>query len=105
MTTEYQKDGVAPSIIYGTAVLLAVFIGGSVLEASFIEKEHAKSQAAEYLKPAEPRLLVNEYAVRKDDQNKQRANLNSYGWVNRAEGTVRVPIGRAMEMLERKGSR
>ncbi|MGB9475325.1 MAG: hypothetical protein WCE87_09680 [Candidatus Udaeobacter sp.] len=33
----------------------------------------------------------------------EEADLNSYGWINRASGTVRVPIDRAMELLFERG--
>jgi hypothetical protein len=31
------------------------------------------------------------------------ADLNSYGWVNRESGTVRIPVDRAMQLLLERG--
>jgi len=38
-------------------------------------------------------------------QNGQRANINSYRWVDQKNGVVAIPIGRAMQvMLETNGN-
>jgi hypothetical protein len=34
-----------------------------------------------------------------DLQNGQRANINSYRWVDQKNGVVAIPIGRAMEVM------
>jgi hypothetical protein len=56
------------------------------------------------LPPAgKPRLQV---APRLDLQQvieQQNSILNSYGWVDRKAGVVRIPIGRAMELLVERG--
>jgi hypothetical protein len=33
----------------------------------------------------------------------QQAQLGSYGWVDRSKGVVRIPIGRAMDLLAQRG--
>ena len=53
--------------------------------------------------PSGPRLQV---AAPQDLAHYQRAQdeiLNSYGWVDRQAGTVRIPIGRAVDILLQKG--
>lgn len=35
--------------------------------------------------------------------NQQRKILDSYGWVNRKDGVVRIPIQRAMDVLLQQG--
>ncbi len=53
--------------------------------------------------PPEPRLEIDMHA----DLNQLRAHedqvLHSYGWVDRKNGTVRIPIDRAMELILRQG--
>jgi len=52
--------------------------------------------------PPEPRLIQNEPAdldsVRKDEQKV----LESYEWVDRSSGVVRIPIERAMELVAKE---
>ena len=53
--------------------------------------------------PPEPRLQV---APRKELREVQAAEdtvLNSYGWVDRKAGIVRIPISLAMELLAKRG--
>ena len=49
--------------------------------------------------PPEPRLQVNPYAEFHEYLRKQQETLKTYGWVSRAEGKVRIPIDRAMELV------
>jgi len=51
----------------------------------------------------EPRLQV---APREDLQTfraREEAELNSYGWIDRTAGIVRLPISRAMDLLVERG--
>jgi len=53
--------------------------------------------------PPTPRLQTAPY----DDLTRMRATeeekLNSYGWVDRRSGTVRIPIERAIELTAERG--
>jgi hypothetical protein len=53
--------------------------------------------------PPEPRLQVNGH----EDLEKLRAQedsvLDSYGWVYRQNGIVRIPIDRAIDLLAKRG--
>jgi hypothetical protein len=61
--------------------------------------------AAEYGRrlPPEPRLqpapVLDLRALRADE----RARLDTYGWVDRKAGVVRIPIDRAIDILARRG--
>lgn len=46
---------------------------------------------------AEPRIYLDEI------REAQRQTLDSYGWVDKPNGVVRVPIDRAMELLLKRG--
>ena len=51
----------------------------------------------------EPRLQI---APREDLETlriREEAELNSYGWVDKTAGVVRLPISRAMELLAQRG--
>jgi hypothetical protein len=47
----------------------------------------------------EPRLQIKPAADLAKLRAAEDADLNSYGWVNRDSGTVRIPIDRAMQLL------
>ena len=53
--------------------------------------------------PPEPRLLVKEHddlvTVRKEEEER----LDTYGWVDKERGIVRIPIARAMELVAKEG--
>jgi hypothetical protein len=49
--------------------------------------------------PPEPRLQITPEADLAAYLQSQRQILNSYGWVSRDQGRVRIPIDRAMELV------
>jgi hypothetical protein len=51
----------------------------------------------------EPRLERNERTEIKDFRLTEEQTLNSYGWVDEKAGVVRIPIDRAMELIEQRG--
>ncbi|MDB6124986.1 MAG: hypothetical protein JWQ71_3979 [Pedosphaera sp.] len=51
----------------------------------------------------EPRLQVSPPLDLKELRAQERAELNSYGWVDKKSGVVRIPIDKAMEMIAQKG--
>jgi hypothetical protein len=61
----------------------------------------ASPLAAQYRRaePPAPRLQTDPVADLQDLRAEERRLLDGYGWVDRAQGTVRIPIARAMELL------
>ncbi|MEW6299070.1 MAG: hypothetical protein AB1671_15245 [Thermodesulfobacteriota bacterium] len=53
--------------------------------------------------PPGPHLQVAPHADLLKLRAAEDAVLNSYGWVNRDAGTVRIPIDRAIELLAERG--
>lgn len=53
--------------------------------------------------PPEPRLQVSPSDDLKTMQAAEDAQLNNYAWVNRQTGIVRIPVGRAIELLAERG--
>ena len=49
--------------------------------------------------PPEPRLQVDPSEELQVFRKEQDQILNSYGWVSREDGRVRIPIERAMELV------
>jgi hypothetical protein len=54
-------------------------------------------------RPPEPRLQVNPTVALEEVRREEEAQLNSYGWVQREAGVVRIPIERAKELLLERG--
>lgn len=53
--------------------------------------------------PPEPRLEPNPLAPRLKMRAEEDRLLDSYGWIDKQAGVVRVPIGRAMDLLAERG--
>jgi hypothetical protein len=51
----------------------------------------------------QPRLEKNERVEINDFRLKEEQTLNSYGWVDQKAGVVRIPIGRAMQLIAQQG--
>ena len=54
--------------------------------------------------PPAPRLVANEPADLDSVRREEQATLESYGWVDRSGGVVRIPIERAMELVAKESA-
>ena len=52
--------------------------------------------------PPKPRLQITPRLDLAEKRKAEDATLNSYGWIDRTSGTVRIPIERAMDLLARR---
>jgi hypothetical protein len=105
------RDTNAKSVLWFAATLFLVIVA-SMLSMRGLFDVYSKTQTlgpgatpfgnARTL-PPEPRLQVHPVADLNQMRESQNEILNSYGWVDRANGTVRIPIDRAMEMLLQRG--
>jgi hypothetical protein len=93
----YDDPNVAASAVVGIISAILLFVIIVVLQAFFYRAEQQEMERKVYTKPYE--------ALQRLDAQ-QLEQINSYGWVNEAEGTVRIPIERAMELVaaERGGA-
>lgn len=53
--------------------------------------------------PPAPRLEIAPRAVLETLRRDEDRLLHSYGWVDRAQGRVRIPIEHALELIDRRG--
>ena len=60
--------------------------------------------APEAERPTEPPLQVSPRLELRGFRQQQMDQLNSYGWISKADGTVRIPINRAMQLLVQRQS-
>ena len=52
---------------------------------------------------AGPRLQISSAVDLQDFRTREEAELNSYGWIDRTAGVVRIPVDRAMNLLLQRG--
>jgi len=86
----YDDPNVAASAVVGIISAILLFVIIVVLQAFFYRAEQGELERKVYSQPYQ--------ALQQLDAN-QLELLNSYGWISEAEGTVRVPIDRAMELI------
>jgi hypothetical protein len=53
--------------------------------------------------PPLPRLQVEPVLELNQARNQQRAEIDTYGWVDRGHGIVHIPIDRAMDLILERG--
>jgi hypothetical protein len=96
------------------AMILICLTTAGVLIHSFSEKRAMQRMqslgliATPDLKPLtrfpSPNLEIDDsHAIQLKLRMEQRAQLNSYGWIDQSNGVVRIPIERAMDLLAQRG--
>ena len=108
-----RKDVDVPSLFTVAFLLLlsciAIFILVTLMMRSFKAHDHGVTghqtniPATQSRVFPQPRLEVKPGASLAELRAAEDANLNSYGWIDRTRGTVRVPIDRAMQLLLERG--
>jgi hypothetical protein len=53
--------------------------------------------------PSQPRLQTNPAYDLQQFREVESAKLNSYGWIDKSAGVLRIPIDRAMDLLAQRG--
>ena len=92
------------------AVVLAVaFVAITALQARYTERPISVDELPGLMPlptpqlPPEPRLQAEPGQELRQYRGQQEQLLNSYGWVDRSAGVVRIPIDRAIELLAQRG--
>jgi hypothetical protein len=108
----YEKSdiNVGKVALYGAGLLLGICLTGIVATVVIFKnlaRENRRIPASplyeENQVPPEPRLQVYPQLDLKKLREIEDAHLNSYGWVDRTNGVVHMPIERAMEIVLEKG--
>ena len=86
----YDDPNVAASAVVGIISAILLFVIIVVLQAYFYGAEQSELERKVWSQPYQ--------ALQQLDAN-QLELLNSYGWVSEAEGTVHVPIERAIDLI------
>jgi hypothetical protein len=109
----YELSDLRPGYIAFFAIGLSVVLGIAVVIASLIVHfktvQHARQDtpiprlAREREAMPEPRLQVDAPNELRQLRAAEESALNSYGWVDKDTGIVKIPVDRAMEILAKKG--
>jgi hypothetical protein len=109
----HELSDLRPGYVGVFAIGLAIVIGAAVIITSLLMQyqavEHARQQtpvpplAGERQATPRPRLQVDAPNELRQMRQAEEAVLNSYGWVDKSAGIVRIPVDRAMEILSKKG--
>jgi hypothetical protein len=86
----YDDPNVANSALVGIISAILLFVIIVVLQAYFYRAEQQE---------LDRKVLTQPYEALQQLDAQQLEQLNSYGWVSQADGTVRIPIDRAMELI------
>ena len=111
----YEERDVALRPIVVTAIALLIVIVGTfgvvrVLDTVLRTREAARSTPASPLadyapsEPPAPRLQHDPRGDLAALRAREETLLRTYGWVDRQAGRVRIPVERAMALLEERGA-
>jgi hypothetical protein len=110
--TQEEKDvnalavglfGVCLAVLCVVTVILLIGLFRYFRDREAASQVPAEAPAAEMRGlPAEPTLQVHPQQDLKQMRAQEDQILGSYGWVDREKGIVRLPIGRAMELLAQR---
>jgi hypothetical protein len=81
-------------------MMLAVFTG---MEARRAVRQYPLASGQQDRVPPAPRLQINPREDLRELRAREDAVLNSYGWVDKNAGVVRIPIGEAMKLTVERG--
>jgi hypothetical protein len=109
-TTDVDIRGI---LLFGAALIVAsafIYFGVWVLF-TYFEAREARRVAPEYplaagraaRVPPEPRLQTNPREDLRELRAQEDQILESYGWIDRTTGVVRIPIDEAMKLAVQRG--
>jgi len=109
----YELSDLRPGYIalFGIALTTVIVVAAVItsLLIRFKAAEHSEQEtpvprlAQEREATPGPRLQIDANKELRQMRAGEEAVLNSYGWVDKDSGIVRIPIQRAMEILAKKG--
>lgn len=110
--TDYERRDLDPRGIALFGVGLAITIGLVVAVVTvfqmyaagrYVSRQGPRPPIAVTRETTEPRLQVNPSAELRAIREAEEKTLSSYGWIDPAAGTVKIPVDRAIEILAQKG--
>lgn len=112
----YEHTDIDPGIGYRFGLWLGVsmLIGGAIVYGTFALLENRTTSidtaaqrfplaVGQSQDPPAPRLQTQPFKDVYQLKGEQRGVLNSYGWIDKTNGVVHLPIDRAMELTLQRG--
>jgi hypothetical protein len=85
-------------------VLAALLAAGWIFARALLGRDRGVGYADAADRTPPPRLQANPPAELERLRARDRERLETYGWIDRDEGLVRIPILRAMELVAREAA-
>ena len=95
--------GLAATVVVVLVLMKWAFNFFPTLQRAGAPSQYAQPVANE--PPPEPRLQIDAPEDLKKMREQEDSVLTSYGWVNKQEGIVRIPVERAMDLLVQRSAR
>jgi hypothetical protein len=95
--------GLVVSMVIISFVVWVLFKYFEAREARRVTPEYPLAATQEQRKPPEPRLQDNPREDLQQLRAEEEQILNSYGWVDKNAGVVRIPIEEAMKLAVQRG--
>ena len=112
----YEHTDIAPAVAYSFALWLgaAMLVSGAIVYGTFwfLERRavsiddtvrHYPLAVGRAEAPPAPRLQTQPFRDVYDLKSAQREVLNGYGWIDKANAVVHIPIERAMQLTLERG--
>jgi hypothetical protein len=113
---QYEHTDVEPGVAYRFALWLSVamLLSGGLVYGTYAVLERGRAAndretetyplaVGQSHEPPAPRLQTQPFKDVYQLKNDQRGALNSYGWVDKANGVVHIPVDRAMQLRLQRG--
>lgn len=101
----YETRDLRFSAIAITFAALGAALALVALSSSAVLRAFSRRAAAAVRRPPppEPRIEADLAEDMRRHRAEEEAELNGYAWIDARRGVIRLPIGRAMELLLRRG--
>jgi hypothetical protein len=101
--SDYEHSDADPRLIAALALGGAVFLALTPLGLKGLYPLASHEPARLIAYPPAPRLQIDPRRDLDALRALETSRLSSYGWVNRADGIVHIPIDRAMQLTAQRG--
>jgi len=103
---DYERTDIESSAIAWLAAGLALFVIATPLLMPLVfpqSMRHRTPSAPPALSANTPRLEITPQGDYRSFRRSEAQFVNIYGWTDRSQGVVRIPLRRAMELLAQRG--
>ena len=108
----HQTSDINVRVVTWTTIGLAISVIAVLVTAgglfSLFKRQYAVNSPASRITtpgrlPPAPRLQISPASDLQQVLEVENAKLNSYGWIDKSAGVIRIPIDRAMDLLAQRG--